>query len=154
MAKADLTVSRLREVLNYDPDTGVFIWQLSQGKARTGNVAGVLQRYRTITIDGSPYKAHRLAWLYTHGVWPEHQIDHLNGLKDDNRLSNLRDISTCGNLQNRYGISRKNSELPMGVTKSGNRFSANIRIGTYKTAEEAQAAYMAAKRIFHHGNTR
>lgn len=154
MAKADLTAERLREVLHYDPDTGVFTWLVSSGKSSVGKVAGNIQKYRSITIGGSPYKAHRLAWLYTHGHWPQHQIDHINGLKDDNRIANLRDISTCGNLQNRYSISRKNSELPMGVTKSGNRFSANIRIGSFETAEQAQEAYMSAKRLFHFGNTR
>ena len=154
MAKTDLTAARLRELLHYDPETGVFTWLRSQGKAKIGNVAGILQRYRTITIDGSPFKAHRLAWLYTHRVWPVHQIDHINGLKDDNRITNLRDISTCGNLQNRYQVARKNSELPMGVTKTGKRFSANIRIGTYETPEQAQEAYMNAKRLFHIGNTR
>lgn len=154
MAKADLTVARLRELLNYDADTGIFTWRISQGKAKAGAVAGVVQRYRTITIDSSPYKAHRLAWYYSHGVWPKHQIDHLNGLKDDNRLANLRDISMCGNLQNRYGISRQDSHLPMGVTKNGNKFSANIRIGSYDTVEEAREAYMNAKRLFHFGNTK
>lgn len=149
-----LTQARLKEVLAYNPDTGVFSWLIGQGKARVGKQAGCVQRYRTINIDGKPYKAHRLAWLYVHGVWPEHQIDHINGEKDDNRISNLRDITMHGNMQNRYGLSRT-VDLPTGVyRKSANRYTASISLGTFKTVEEAHDAYMAAKRYFHFGNTR
>ena len=87
-----LTQDGLRQLLNYDPDMGAFTWRQGRGPVRAGGVAGCLTRkgYRRIQIDGQNYMAHRLAWLYMYGSWPPEQIDHINEIKSDNRLDNLR----------------------------------------------------------------
>ncbi|MCK9994454.1 MAG: hypothetical protein Dbin4_02974, partial [Alphaproteobacteria bacterium] len=103
MKMAELTQSRLKELLHYDPDTGVFTRRVqTSSNARVGDVAGCLhpEGYRHIQIDGKRYAAHRLAWLYMTGEWPTNQLDHLNGVRDDNRWGNLREATHGQNQQN------------------------------------------------------
>lgn len=165
MANADLTAARLREILDYDQDTGVFRWKSRRSKrVKAGDIAGTAHNcgYIAITIDRSPCLAHRLAWLYVTGDWPLMQIDHFNGEKKDNRFSNLRDVNSNINAQNmRKANSRSMSGL-LGVKKSacGSRWEANIsfdgrhlHLGSFGSAEEASAAYIAAKRKHHSGCT-
>src|SRR5947209_249873 len=105
-----LTAARLREVLTYFPETGKFVWMVSLSRRFTaGRRAGCLlpTGYRVIGIDGSVYYSHRLAWLYVHGVWPSTQLDHKNGIKNDNRISNLRECSAVENSRNRAGANRR-----------------------------------------------
>jgi len=77
-----ITQAGLKELLNYNPETGDFAWVKSKKPA--GGISSY--GYRRIIIDGKEHKAHRLAWLYTHGVFPEDQIDHINGVRHDNRI--------------------------------------------------------------------
>lgn len=91
-----LTRNRLWAVLNYNPISGLFYWKCKDklgSHVIIGNVAGGLDEkgYIRIRIDGKKYRAHRLAWLYTFGVWPTLQIDHINRVRDDNRICNLRE---------------------------------------------------------------
>lgn len=97
-----LTAERLREVLHYDPETGVFTWKSSPRPGWAGKVAGSPNSdgYLQIKIGGVLHKSHRLAWLYAYGVWPEGEVDHKNRAKADNRLSNLRSASHALNMQN------------------------------------------------------
>lgn len=150
-----ITRERVLELLEYNPDTGVFFWKKQTGKVKSGSVAGNIQAgYRKISIDRFQIKAHRLAWFLTYGVWPSGQIDHIDGDKLNNRISNLRDVPMSINMQNRYAVRRK-SDLPMGVTKNKyGRFIANIRVGTYDSAAEASEAFMRAKRLIHEGCTK
>jgi hypothetical protein len=150
-----LTLDRVNHLLAYSPTTGIFTWKVQQGKARTGSEAGTIQHgYRKVTIDKEQIKLHRLAWFVTYGAWPTGQIDHINGDKADNRIANLRDVPMSVNMQNRYATRRKENNLPYGVVAKDGKFVANIRVGTYNTAEEASEAYMAAKRLIHEGCTR
>jgi len=99
-----LTVSRLHELLHYDPETGTWVWLVARtAKAKIGTVAGRLHHtgYRHIGIDGRRYAAHRLAWLYMTGKWPAAQIDHVNLIRDDNRWCNLREATRSENFFNR-----------------------------------------------------
>jgi len=98
----ELTQERLKECLTYVPATGKFYWRTSRGAARRGSVAGAIDAYGyvNVRIDGKLYKAHRLAWLYEHGVWPGGVIDHINNRPSDNRLVNLRDVSQSVNMHN------------------------------------------------------
>lgn len=154
-----ITEGRLRELLHYDPDTGVFMWRVTRRQMRFGDVAGhiFIGGYRKIKIDGRFYGAHRLAWLWMTGALPKAQIDHINCLRDDNRFENLRQAVVAQNTRNR---SVRASKLgPKGAYYSdghrGKKWQASIRIdgrnkslGYYQTPNEAHAAYCEAARKF------
>lgn len=152
-------VDQLKHLLDYDPGTGVFHWKVASGKAAKGGAAGYKDPHGYIIIRsrGRAYKAHRLAWLFVKGTWPKEQIDHANGVREDNRIENLRECSGLENQQNRKR-NRNNTSGYMGVSfkKKEGMFYASIRhtgknlhLGAYKTAEAASEAYKAAKRALH-----
>lgn len=144
------------QLISYNPETGDCLWKVSQGKAMRGDPVGSIQfGYKKLTINKEQLKLHRLIWFMHHGVWPSGQIDHIDGNKLNNSITNLRDVSMSVNMQNRYATKTKKSGLPYGVTfhKNG-KFRADIRIGTFNTAEEASEAYMKVKRLIHEGCTR
>jgi hypothetical protein len=166
MAKADLTAQRLRELLDYDPESGRFVWRVYRGRtAKPGTVAGNHhpEGYKIIMICGHSYGAHRLAWLHAHGVMPSGQIDHINGVRNDNRLSNLRDVTRAVNKQNIKGA-RKDSKASGLVGAYWHNVSKKwfsnigvngkrLHLGMFATAEEAHASYIEAKRRLHPGCT-
>jgi hypothetical protein len=117
--------------------------------------------YLDIMIDGKSYRLHRLAWLYMHGKWPKGYIDHINGIKDDNRICNLRDVTNSINQQNR-NKARTDSKIGLlGVIKrSRDRYESRIKVngesihlGISNTPEEAHQIYLKAKRQLHEGCT-
>lgn len=142
-----LSAHQLREIIDYEPKTGVFLWKhrarshfksSNQWKNWNGRypetVAGSLHvtGYRIIAIHDRLYRAHRLAWLYVYGEWPSNQIDHINGAKDDNRIENLRDVANAENAKNRRREGTSSSGR-VGVTpyrrKSGGHcWVARIRV--------------------------
>lgn len=98
-----ITQRRLKELLNYDSVSGIFTWRVNKGsRARAGQIAGASDAYGylVIRLDSVLYKAHRLAWLYCFGDWPEQNIDHINRVKSDNRLKNLRLADQSLNMHN------------------------------------------------------
>jgi hypothetical protein len=113
---ASLTQARLKEVLHYDPETGVFRWRIGRPKAaKEAKAGGFSDRgYIVIGIDGVHHRAHRLAWLYVYGTYPE-QIDHENHVRHDNRLCNLR---ATNNKENHKNISKplNNTSGVVGVS--------------------------------------
>lgn len=112
-----LTKSRLRELLEYSSSTGKFVWKVQRGIAKVGSIAGKVNitGYRYISVDGKLYKAHRLAWLYVYGEFPPEDIDHINRVRDDNRIINLRKSSRGENLKN-TSLSKNNSSGITGVS--------------------------------------
>ena len=152
MARADLTAARLRELLHYDQDTGVFL-------RRRGTIAGTVRKnkYIEIRIDGFNWMAHRLAWLYVYGVPPNGQIDHINRVRADNRICNLRVATPKQNQENR-SIQRNNKSGCPGVHFSNHskKWRARIKhhgvfveLGLHKDFESAKAAYLEARqRLF------
>lgn len=156
-----ITQQRLKDLLHYDLDAGVFVWRVAPCKnIRAGLVAGCRRSdgYVKIGIDGKRYLAHRLVWLYIYGVWPTNNIDHINHNTIDNHIDNLRDVTQVGNLQNQIKarIDSTTGLLGVSVHKPNGKYKAQIRtrgksktIGYYATREEAHAAYLAEKRIQH-----
>jgi hypothetical protein len=96
-------MTNFNEYLQYNQETGNIIWLKDKGtKKLIGQIAGNLNNngYIQIKFDGKLYKAHRLAWYLHHGVWPQNEIDHINGIRNDNRINNLRDVTKNENLLN------------------------------------------------------
>ena len=158
MAKTDLTAERLRELLYYDPDTGVFTWRAKTNRRiPVGIVAGTIHRlgYVIIQLCGKRHFAHRLAWMYAYGTFPSKHIDHINGDGRDNRITNLREATQAENMQNRRKSSRNKSGF-LGVCAVGSRWKAQIQVhgkhknlGLFETPESAHAAYASAKKKMH-----
>lgn len=97
-----LNQNRLKELLDYNPDTGVFTWKVSRGSVRAGSVSKATDTYgyTHIKINRRIYRAHRLAFLYMTGNFPEYEVDHINGVPDDNRWVNLRAVAHIENGKN------------------------------------------------------
>ncbi|EOW6163946.1 TPA: HNH endonuclease [Klebsiella pneumoniae] len=151
--------NELRALLTYDKDTGVFRRNTSSGGQEIGSIAGTISKhgYIRIRIKNKAYFAHRLAWLYEYGVWPENEIDHINGEKSDNRLINLREASRSGNNHNKKH--QKNSASGVkGVSwsKKDKRWHARCRankqtvyFGSFMDLEEAMLAVIKAREKYH-----
>lgn len=148
-----ITQSRLKELLDYDPETGVFQRKVATSNTKAGEIAGCKKRvYVIISVDNKLYRAHRLAWLWMTGLWPEQFLDHINMDKHDNRWINLRAATKSQNMANR-GPQRNNTSGFKGVVyyKQYKNWVSNIwkegklhHIGYFNTAQEAHAAYSAA----------
>lgn len=98
---------QLKELLSYDPDIGVFTWKIKSGRCSAGSVAGGVDYsgYVDIRLRGKKYRAHRLAWLYMTGAFPNNIVDHIDRCKCNNKWHNLRDVTHSQNNMNRVGIS-------------------------------------------------
>ena len=158
MATNLITQERLKSLLTYDPDTGEFCWKAAKGtRARPNELAGAMGGggYWLIQIDGKKHKAHRLAWVYTYGEQPD-EIDHINRVKHDNRVTNLRSVTHHENSQNQTKP-RNNTSGFIGVDfhKRSGKWRARIRIdgklrdlGYFGTAEQAADCRRAAEKIY------
>lgn len=156
VSRPELTAEKLRELLHYDPEIGIFTWKVrAANRVKVGNLAGCQNNegYLQISVLSRIYQAHRLAWLYMYGVWPEDQIDHINRIRTDNRISNLREASNKQNNQNRSKQSNNTSGHP-GVVwhKQKSKWQAKIKhsykvihFGYFNTIEEAVAARKAGE---------
>lgn len=155
----ELTQQTLKELFEYDPDTGVFKrLKRTSSNAISGRICGCKSNgYIVIHINGRLWYGHRLAWLYVYGTWPNNNIDHINGDKSDNRISNLRDATQT---QNHYNVGKKSSNKSgfKGVSwhVEGKKWDAKIRhngrriyLGLFDTPEEAHAAYVEAAKHLH-----
>ncbi len=146
----------LIETFDYDPLTGLLTWK------RDGLIAGFIDKegYWEVRCGGKRWFVHRIAWLITYGKWPDHSIDHINQVKTDNRLINLRDVTQAENNKNmqRWAegrwIPRHNTSGHVGVyfRKDRNRWRARIKrnsvyqcLGCFATYEEAVEARRAAE---------
>ena len=156
--KNDLTSQELRYYVTYDPDTGSFIRNRPHHRWKAGTaMKGSTDRHGhiRITIARQVYAAHRLAVLYMTGEWPPHDVDHINGVRNDNRWSNLRLATRAENLWN--SRDKPNKTGFRGVHKHGPNYRARLRVkyrtillGPFPTAEAAHAAYLKAV-VEHHG---
>ena len=153
-----LTQARLKELLSYDPLTGLFT-NLKSGKGRkpVGTVVGSFtpDGYYTSMIDGKNYLHHRLAWFYTHGVFPPHDTDHRDGDRGNNRLKNIRPATRAENCQN-AALRSDNQSGSTGVWQVGGRWRARTSVrgvhhhlGYFPAKCDAEAACLEAKARLH-----
>ena len=127
--KSNLTQSRLKELLHYEPETGYFTWRIARNSCSpVGGRAGTLNRkgYRVINIDRALHLAHRLAVFYMLGRWPTVDVDHERGDHDDNRWSKLRELSRAENMQNLRAAHRDNKTGMLGIAPVRDRWGAYI----------------------------
>ncbi|WP_376956428.1 HNH endonuclease signature motif containing protein (plasmid) [Azospirillum sp. A26] len=153
-ATPELTQARLRELLHYDPETGVFTWLVRRQGIRADRAAGCVSSpgYILIGVDGRLCRAHRLAWLYMTGEWPAAEIDHINRARGDNRWNNLR-LATGSQNQGNRSVNSDNKSGVKGVSWSQKRGMWKAQIGAagkrrclgyFPDCAVAAAAYAAA----------
>ncbi len=157
----DLTQAKLQQLLDYDPHTGSFRWKKSfkHGQAKIHTIAGStgFYGYRHITLQGLSYRAHRLAWLYIYGHWPTEVIDHINHIRDDNRIINLREATAfqnqwnkmyaCNNTSGYKGVSWCNQKKMWRAQIMFNNKSKHL--GHFRTSVQAAEVYKtAAEKLF------
>jgi HNH endonuclease/AP2 domain len=155
-----LTQKRLKELLHYEASTGIFTWLIARsGTAKADTVAGTQDSHGhvQIKIDGKLYLAHRLAWLYVHGSIPSFHMDHINRVRNDNRLQNLRLVTRKENNENTV-MRKDNKSGYKGVSwnKTKRKWIAqishnkkNTQIGSYDDPKEAHMAYVSKARELH-----
>lgn len=155
-----LDINYLRDVLDYDKSTGEFKWKKKRKGVKTGVVLGCDNGfgYKRITVSNVSYYAHRLAWFYMHGYFPENQIDHINGIRSDNRIENLREATGSQNEQNKYKAMSNSKSKVLGVSwhKKAKKWQVHIctcrkreYIGLFSNIDDAKEAYLAAKKQKH-----
>ena len=158
-----LTAESARRLLRYEADTGRFFkrmdipWRMKPGqRADYMSTRGKSAGYYYLRVDGRRYAAHRVAWLYVHGQWPSHQIDHIDGDPSNNRIENLRDVPasvnqrcrrkpTCRNRAGFIGVSRKRGRWMAALTVN----KRQIYLGYFDSPEAAHEAYLKGKAAFH-----
>ena len=155
---SELTQERLKELLHYDPETGLFTWiKRPSNRVKVGDIAGKPGPigYVRIGISGVVYFAHRLVFLYMDGDFPE-EVDHINGVRDDNRWSNLRRATKAENrrnvgkkIVNTSGFKGVSFVERLGKYQARIWFHKTIHLGLYDTPEEAHAAYCEAADRLH-----
>jgi len=147
----------IRDVLNYDPDTGRFTWTVNRGTMKAGWIAGHKDNYGRpkLQVFGQRYLQSRLAWYWMTGAWPKDQIDHINQDHSDNRWLNLRE-ATCSENQMNRTVRADNKIGYKGVRQVGNRFRAviwingkNKHLGYFDTWWLAHRAYWRAAQELH-----
>lgn len=154
----------VRQRLALDPDTGRLLWRENPLALKSWNTrwsgkeafTASFQGYRTGRLDGRQYLAHRVVWVIHHGVWPEGQVDHINGDRSDNRIENLRVVTNTENARN-SSLSKNNTSGVTGVWRDTrrNRWCAEIKVdrrkmylGSFASLEEAAAVRKQAEKDY------
>jgi len=159
-----LTYEEAAALFRYDSETGKLYWREDAARnVRAGDEVGGYHprdKYRLVTYKRTQYLVHRIVWLLHTGQWPAMFIDHINGERTDNRVSNLREADHAINAQNVHRPSRRSQSGVLGVRLRKGRYEAALQcgdryvyIGMFATAEAAYAAYVNTKRELHRGCT-
>ena len=156
-----ISQDELKQWLSYDKESGVFTWIKSYNNQRLNKAAGSLDKdgYVVIKIKGKQYRAHNLAWLYVYGMFPRVILDHIDMVKDNNRIDNLREVTHAENSQHKVKALSTNKScglLGVSLHKRVNRYRARIMtegrrimLGYFDCPKEAHEAYLKAKRSLH-----
>jgi hypothetical protein len=155
-----ITQERVKELLRYKD--GNLFWRMSKGTMSEGSMAGSpnSRGYLNVQIDKKPYKAHRLVFLYHHGYMPEHEVDHIDRCKTNNRIENLREVSRTCNMRNSTQRSRTSSGVKgLSWDKPTQKWLVHIRVhgtakylGYYSDFTEAAAHRLAAEQCLNWGS--
>ena len=157
--RESLTSSRLQELTRYDHETGKLFWKITRGAAVKDRAAGSINNdgYLYLSVDGHKYSVHRLVWLYVYGEWPKKLVDHINRVKTDNRIANLREATSAENNQN-TPVLKTNTSGYRGVCwcKRDSKWEAKIKhnkrtkfIGKFDCIEDAYQAYLDTAAMLH-----
>lgn len=150
----ELSRELLRKYLEYNPETGVFTRKINSGKCKKGDVVGSLSKgYLYVKIDNKSYALHRLAVFLTTGIFPVTDVDHINGIKSDNRIANLRVCSRSDNAKNAK-LNRNNRLMVKGVRKLKDTGKYQVRLnqksfGCYEDLELAELVAIEAREKYH-----
>lgn len=155
-----ITQELLHKMFFYDPNSGSLLFKPYLANKRKNQVVGYLQSngYMCVSVEGKKHSLHRLIWMFHYGSFPSKQIDHVNGIKTDNRIENLREANSSENQQNQRQPSASNTSGFLGVTwcKKNKRWVSGIKLnrkrfhlGYFDTPEKAYDAYLAKKRELH-----
>ena len=162
----EIRYEEVAKLFTYDRETGVLYWRIRdrntiRHKYVAGSIKGAKDGYRRVRVNGQSYKEHRIIMVLCFGHIPENaEIDHINHVRDDNRLCNLRFVTRSENRKNQ-SVSRKNTTGVTGVyfSKAKKKYRAQIRVnqkaiylGTFETLEEAAAARAEANLKFNFNN--
>jgi hypothetical protein len=159
------TPEYVSRAISYNAETGEFVWNTREdagvrwNQKWPGKAAGfrTAAGYHKVKLNKVPYPAHRLAWVIHYGYWPSEDIDHINGIRHDNRIANLREASRSNNMHNQ-GKQRNNTSGFKGVSRMAGtkkwiaaigHAGAKIYLGGFSTKEEAAQAYAKAAEILH-----
>lgn len=154
-----ITTERIRHLFTYDKAIGHLVRNFKRGKALAGTFSSCTDRngYIVIGVDGKIYKEHRLVWLYVNGEFPDGDLDHINRIKADNKIENLRCVNKCQNREN-IDVHKNNKCGVKGVwlhNQSGKwcasigKNGKNIHLGSFNSIDEAAVAYKKAAEIYH-----
>lgn len=152
MRTENLDLGVLKTFLDYNPETGIFVWKVAKlGWRPAGSIAGTLAKsgYRYLTLNKVIYRAHRLAWFYFYGKWPSGFLDHKNRDRDDNRIENLREANQSQNVANgRMRSTNKSGYRGVSWSKKSRKWVAmgwenrkQKSLGYYDDPKEAASAY-------------
>jgi hypothetical protein len=153
-----MNIDALKSLLRYDPDTGLIYWIAKGGGMIKKKAAGTLlySGYLGISIGPKRWQAHRIAWALHHGDWPKDQVDHINGVKTDNRICNLREATNAQNGKN-LGLSKANTSGFKGVCfcKQTNKWRSTIKVnfkqidlGRFESIDQAALARKNAEQQY------
>lgn len=158
--KPEITAALVRERYSYDPETGHLNYKISRGRVSANGRVGSLKKsgYRKVSINQQWIQSARIAWLHYYGEWPENQVDHINQIRDDDRIANLRDVTGLENMHNQGDRRKNNSSGAVGVHRNerDQMWHATISVkrkvvflGAYKQFEDAIEARERGKRQHH-----